>query len=106
MAVIIEVNHQPSGGKEWVAAITGLHPKYTFERTFLPPYKRNWSRSGRTGKTFYKLEDGFVYEINEPYRGRRFVKVISGKVVEIDKEEALAIIEAEWLEATKEGDEQ
>jgi hypothetical protein len=28
MSTIISINHQPSGGKEWVAEITGRHPKF------------------------------------------------------------------------------
>lgn len=86
-AVEIGVNHQPSGGKEWVAEIDGFHPKYKFNRGFLSAIRREWSCSGKTGNTYFQLEAGKVYEINEPWKGRRFVKVQDGKVVEISRDE-------------------
>lgn len=90
--VVISVNHQPSGGKEWVAEITGRHPKYNFNREFLRPVERRWSSSGKTGRTLFELEEGKVYEVNEPWRGRYFVTVVSGEIVQVEVEEVLAKI--------------
>ena len=87
--MITKVNHQPSGGKEWVAEITGRHPKYKFNREFQRPIEREWSGSGKTGITMFELEEGKVYEINEPWRGRKFVKVECGKITELDAEQVL-----------------
>ena len=90
--MVINVNHQPSGGKEWVAEITGRHPKYKFNREFLNPVERKWSSSGKTGTTSYELEPGKIYEVNEPWRGRRFVEVQNGEIVVISAEEVLSQI--------------
>lgn len=91
--VRIEVRHQPSGGREWVAEIIGRHPRWKFEREFLTPVDRRWSYSGRTGKTIFELEEGKLYEVHEPWKGRRFVKVEGGQVVKIDVDEVLAYVE-------------
>lgn len=72
---LIAVNHQPSGGREWVAEIKGTHPKYRFEREFLSEDKRNWSGSGKTGTTYYEVEYGKVYEINVPWGERYFFRL-------------------------------
>ena len=69
------INHQPSGGKEWVAEIIGTHPKFNFERRFLNPVERNWSGSGKTGSTTFLLEEDKVYEFNEPWKGRGFITI-------------------------------
>src|SRR5690606_8442567 len=92
MNKIIKVNHQPSGGKEWVAEITGRDPKYTFKREFLNAVARNWSYSGKTGTTSFELEPGKVYEINEPWKGRRFVEIQNGELKTLNTEEVLSKI--------------
>ncbi|WP_067924835.1 hypothetical protein [Alicyclobacillus shizuokensis] len=86
--VVLRVNHQPSGGREWVARIMGRHPKYRFEREFLAEAAREWSGSGKTGITVYELSDG-IYEVNEPWKGRRFVEVANGEVRILKAEEVL-----------------
>ena len=93
MATIIEVNHQPTGGKEWVAEITGRHPKFGLNREFQKVVARNWSSTGRTGSTAFEIEEGKLYEINEPYKGRRFVTVREGQIQEISAEEAMRIVD-------------
>lgn len=82
--IVLKVRHQPSGGKEWVAEITGRHPRFNFERNFLNPVARNWSSSGKTGTTSFLLQEGKVYEVNEPWKGRYFITVQNGEVVDID----------------------
>jgi hypothetical protein len=71
----IAVNHQPSGGREWVAEIKGTHPKYRFEREFVGEDERNWSGSGKTGTTYYAVEYGKVYEVNVPWGERYFFRL-------------------------------
>ena len=88
----IKVNHQPSGGKEWVAEIVGRDPKYKFKREFLRPVSRDWSSSGKTGLTSFELEPGKVYEVNEPWKGRRFVKIQNNEIVVISAEEVFSKI--------------
>ena len=97
----IRVNHQPSGGKEWVAKITGKHPQYKFEREFLTADDREWSSTGKTGWTYYEIEDGEIYEVNEPWHGRYFIVVENGEIKEIHTEEVLRMVEA-MEEAKKE----
>lgn len=92
MTTVIWVRHQPSGGKEWIAEIIGRDPKYTYKRNFLQPVGRDWSSSGRTGSTAFELEEGKIYEIREPYRGRRFVAVQNGEIITISPEDVLARI--------------
>lgn len=87
------INHQPSGGKEWVAEIVGLDAKYGLARRFLRPVDRRWSGSGKTGDTAFELEEGAVYEVNEPWRGRRFVVVRDGKAVHISRDDVMKLIQ-------------
>ena len=82
--IVLKVRHQPSGGKEWVAEIVGRHPRFNFERKFLNPVARNWSSSGKTGTTSFLLQEGKVYEVNEPWKGRYFITVQNGEVVDVD----------------------
>jgi hypothetical protein len=91
--MFIEINHQPSGGREWIAEITGLDPKYLFKREFLPVFDRDWSSSGKTGTTKFKLDEGKIYEVNEPWKGRRYIKVENGEIKRLDKEDVLKIFE-------------
>lgn len=92
---LIWIRHQPSGGKEWIAEIIGRDPKYTYKRDFLRPVGRDWSSSGRTGSTAFQLEEGRIYEIREPYRGRRFVEVRNGEIITISPEDVLERISRE-----------
>lgn len=85
----LAIRHQPSGGKEWIAEIVGRHPRFNFERRFLNPIARNWSSSGKTGKTTFLLQEGKVYEVNEPYVGRYFVKVENGKILDVTVDEVI-----------------
>lgn len=82
--IVLKVRHQPSGGKEWVAEIVGRHPRFNFERKFLNPVARNWSSSGKTGTTSFLLQGGKVYEVNEPWKGRYFITIQNGEIVDID----------------------
>jgi len=83
--------------KEWVAEITGRHPKYGFAREFLPMLARDWSSSGKTGSTSFELEEGKVYEVNAPYKGRYFIRVENGKIREAAVQEVMEYV------GTKEG---
>ena len=82
--IVLKIRHQPSGGKEWIAEITGRHPRFNFERKFLNAVARNWSSSGKTGTTSFLLKEGKIYEVNEPWKGRYFITVQNGEVVDVD----------------------
>ena len=92
MTTVLWIRHQPSGGKEWIAEIIGRDPKYTYKRDFLRPVGRDWSSSGRTGSTAFQLEEGKIYEVREPYNGRKFVEVRNGEIITVSQEEVLARI--------------
>jgi hypothetical protein len=87
--MLIKINFQPSGGKAWAARITGRHPKFSFEREFLPVFSADRSSSGKTGSNTYELSPGEIYEVNEPWRGRYFV---DGEGHRIDTEDVLKYI--------------
>jgi len=75
---------------EWVAEITGTDPKYKFARTFLDPIEEDWSASGETGWSYYKLENGKIYQVNEPYGGRYFIEADGCDWYDIEETEVLA----------------
>ena len=83
------INHQPSGGREWVALIAGIHPKYNFSREFLAIAERNWSSSGKTGYSTFFLEEGKIYEYSEPWGARNFIEVANGNINIISAEEVM-----------------
>lgn len=85
--VTVRLAHYVTAGKDWVAELTGLDPRYGFKREFVD-CKKDWSASGKTGNSYYKLENGKLYEINEPYKSRVIVRVEDGKLIDVDKEEA------------------
>ena len=91
---VLWINHQPSGGKEWVARIVGPDPKYKFAREFLPQYGRKWSRSGRTGDTGYLVEEGALYEANIPWGGRVIFRIVDGDVEEVSLADALRLVKS------------
>ena len=92
---LLWVNHQPSGGKEWVAKIVGKDPKYKFKREFLQVHERKWSRSGRTGSTAYMVQEGTLYEVNEPWGGRCYIVVKDGEIHELEISQVLEILAQE-----------
>ena len=92
--VMITLNHQPSGGREWVAEIVGIDEKFGFKRTFINPVEKNWSSSGRTGETIYLVEEG-IYEYNEPWKGRGFFAVKNGEVAYLEREEVAKMFKPE-----------
>jgi len=63
--------------KSWIAKITGTHAQYKFNRSFVDSVDHNMIE-----RTF-ELESG-IYEICDAGE-RRFVKVVAGKVVEIEE---------------------
>lgn len=71
----ISINHQPSGGREWVAEITGRDQQYGVERSFLRPISRSWSSSGKTGTTTFELLPGRLYQVKPSWKDRYYVVV-------------------------------
>ena len=82
----IAVNHQPSGGREWVAKLTGTDRKFGYKREFIGASGRNWSSSGKTGCTYFRLTEPGFYEVNEPWKkDRLYYKVTDGKIEEVER---------------------
>ena len=80
-------------GKEWVALIKGPDPKFGFKRKFVPVASRDWDRLGREGTTNYMLVEGELYEVNDPYKGRYFVKVENGEIKRVPDLGAITMAE-------------
>jgi len=83
----IRANHQPSGGKTWMAKITGKHPKFNFNREFVKPTEKRHSSTGKTGVDIFTLENDGYYELEEAWKGRQYFRFENGEIKEISKEE-------------------
>lgn len=79
----ISLNHQPSGGKEWVARILGKDRKYGLAREFLHISGRDWSSSGKTGTSEFAITVDGIYEYNEPWKGRGVLRRENGVIAKI-----------------------
>lgn len=66
----IKVNRWLNHGKEWVAKVSGIDPKYGFKRDFVTPSERNWSRSGKQGDTSFRLTTPGIYQVSDPDVGQ------------------------------------
>ena len=87
---VIQLNHQPSGGKEYIAKIEGRDQKYVFKRKFLPIADKKWSSSGKTGISCFVLSEDGVYEVNEPYaKGKTYLLKENNEIKEITLEDVL-----------------
>ncbi len=66
----IKLDHY-SRNKEWIAKVLAKdRVGRVAKREFIRPVKRDWSSSGRTGWTYYILDEYGEYEIHSPYDGR------------------------------------
>lgn len=92
----LEANYQPSGGKTWMARISGTHPKYGLDREFVSEKRKERSSSGKTGTNEYVAKEGEVYEMNVAWGDRFFFTVENKEIKYLDgKEEALEKIRGE-----------
>jgi len=84
----VQLNHQPSGGKEYIAQLCGRDPKFVFKRKFLPIIDKKWSSSGKTGVSYFFLEEDGFYEVFEPYtKGKIYLLKEGNQIKEISIEE-------------------
>ena len=89
---VIEVGYSRRS-RSWVARLTGLHPKYNFDRVFLNALEKTRSCSGKTGRNKYILDKPGIYEIANPYNGREYIRVTeSGETTKLTAEEAYALL--------------
>jgi len=78
------------------AEITGLHPKFKFERKFLKP-NRDYSQANRIGSRgvfdYYNLEEGKIYDIKAPrtwkHTDRYYCRVMKESIVRMDESEVI-----------------
>jgi len=87
-------HHAYLSGKPYVARLLGTHPRYGFDREFLPLRFAHRSRSGATGTKVALITEPGIFECQDPgKRGpvRTYVEVTdSGEVVSLSgPEEAL-----------------
>jgi len=80
----ISANYQPSGGKTWMAEITGEHQKYGLDREFESEIDQRRSSSGKTGSNLYHAEEGKVYEMKVAWGDRFFFTVENREITYID----------------------
>ncbi len=75
-------------GKTWLAHVTGLDPKFGFQRSFVNPINRDTSRSGKTGTYTYLVDDDGLYEANEGRRsrGKSYYRVTDGEATKISQD--------------------
>ncbi len=80
-------------GKTWLAEVTGLDPKFGFQRSFVNPISRDTSRSGKTGTHTYLVDDG-LYEANEGRRrlGKSYYRVTDDEATRISQDELIAAL--------------
>jgi len=83
---LLKLNYQPSGGKTWVAEITGRCEKYKYERKFLKYVALDKSGSGKTGQVTFQLEQGKFYQVREAWQDDCFV---NGEGLEVGVREVL-----------------
>lgn len=83
----IVVNNQISGKKAWCAKIVGKDAKYGYGREFLNRLEENMSSSGKTGNARFVLREDGYYEVHESWKGRHYLKVVSGEAEYIEQAE-------------------
>ena len=82
------------GSPCFCAEITGLHPKFKFERRFLKP-NRDYSQANRTGSRgvydYFNLDEGKIYDIKSPQSwksvDRYYCRIEGGRIVRMDEDE-------------------
>lgn len=82
--VRIKIQAPTTNNATWVAKINGLDSK-----SLLQPRKSQKSN----GYIYYDLEDGGIYEINEPREGLYFITVSNKQVLELKEEEVEMLLE-------------
>lgn len=85
--VTIELAEGSKKHKSWVAEIVGTDAKFGFKRQFL-----NGFEDANVRGLFYKLTDGKVYDVNCAQKGRKFVTVKAGEIVELTQDEVKTVI--------------
>lgn len=73
--------------KSWVAEITGTDVKYGFKRGFI-----NAREDENIKGKFFTLEEGHIYDVNCTQKGRSYVTVKSGKIVELSQNEVKEMV--------------
>jgi hypothetical protein len=94
--VVLKLNHY-SSNKEWVAKITGKDSQYRFTREFLRSSEGDWSGSGKTGVSYYELEDG-IYQFKSPYDNIYFIQVQNGEWKILEQSDVEAFFEQQAQE--------
>lgn len=80
----------------WCAEITGLHPKFKFERKFLKG-NRSYVNANRVGSRgvfdYFNLENGKLYEVSSPVSwkniDRYFCRIENDELIRMDSDEVL-----------------
>ncbi len=81
-AIEISLSEGSKKHKSWVAEIVGTDAKWGFKRQFL-----NGRESEEVRGLSFDLEEGKIYDVNCAQKGRKFVTVKAGEVVELSQNE-------------------
>lgn len=70
--------------KSWVAQITGTHPTFKLNRSFVNSVDHNWT------ERYFDLVDG-IYEVCDA-GSRQFIQIVKGNVEEIDYSDVMEMV--------------
>lgn len=93
--VEIVMNHQPSGGKTWLARITGPDPKYKLKREFLTADEKRHSSSGKTGTDYWHIRQDGIFEYDEAWKNRGFFRIEAGEFISMSRDEVILTVTQE-----------
>lgn len=85
--VVIELSEGSRKHKSWVAELTGVDAKFGFARKFVNGFEDSNVRG-----LFFKLIEGKVYDVNCAQKGRSYVTVQNGVVVELSNDEVKSVV--------------
>lgn len=85
--VVIGLAEGSKKHKSWVAEIVGVDMKFGFARKFINGFEDENVRG-----LFFNLVSGHVYDVNCAQKGRKYVTVKNGEVVELTQDDVKGMI--------------
>lgn len=85
--VTIELSEGSRKHKSWVAEIVGTDAKFGFKRSFLNGFEDENVRG-----LFFNLVAGKVYDVNCAQKGRSYVTVQNGEIVELSNDDVKGMV--------------
>lgn len=85
--VTIELSEGSRKHKSWVAEIVGTDAKFGFARKFVNGFEDENVRG-----LFFNLVEGKVYDVNCAQKGRSYVTVQNGEIVELSNDDVKGMV--------------